>query len=596
MYISWVRPKWSVSNEISNSKDIGKIKSVLLPKNIYKSETGDIMFLDVTFSAGSGVFNRRKSISAKCVLDITLNPGLTGASLDRVEQFDKVFKKRNRRRKSSEHMQLKKLAKRNATCLSNLHHSLAAIEIEASTRLSTTCIADDASDNDDEGVGYISSWAVSFDKLLLCGGGLSVFTEFLKKEFSEENILFWRTCEQYKSICDPDQRKAAAKDIYNKYVAEIALDAVNIDHSARQQVESELPTPSVFTFDQPQQDIYRLMKTDSYTRFLKSELYKTYLMREMNNEPLGLPRDDFQGILGNKDKKKTTKGKGKDAEDSSKSKKRLSLLPWKQKAMKPAVKAKSDSDLKKNNCSSLTNKLTSDSDLKTHRCISASCGSVNTDVNNMTSTRPGLAIDLETIHKEIKANSKEIANDNEDDFHFCRVILPDGSTTVVSTKPGLTIATVLGQLCTKRSIPFKAIDVCLVGSSEPLDLTLDISTLASLEITIDRRVMFCVELPNGKSIGVKVKPHRSIGEVLTPVLKKHDVKLNQVCVQMSGQKRVLDINLDARVSTIDNRCLLLKQDTTPRQRRRSSVPAFISGRKENRSGHPEGKTLLESEV
>ncbi|XP_060085665.1 regulator of G-protein signaling loco-like [Ylistrum balloti] len=562
------------------------------------------MYLDITFSSGSGMFNRRKSISAKCVLDITLNPGLTGASLERIDQFDKVFKKRRRQhRKSSEHAQLKKLAKNNASCMSDLHHSLAAIEFEASNRLSSTCYADDMydTDNDEEIVSYISSWAVSFEKLLQCVGGISVFTEFLKKEFSEENILFWRTCEQFKSICDPNRKKTAAKDIYTKFISEMALNAVNVDHTTRQQVELELLTPSESTFDQAQQEVYRLMKTDSYPRFLKSELYKTYLMREMNNEPLGLPKDDFRGILSNKEhkgKKRLTKTKGQDTEDT-KFRKRLSLLPWKQKPMKQAIKAKSDSDLKKNNCSSLTNKTTSDTDLKAHRCISASSNSMDSDVNSTTLTRPGLSIDLETIHKEIKANNKEDDHENGDDFHFCRVILPDGSSTVVSAKPGQTVEAVLGRLCTKRNIPFKAIDVSLVGSTKPLNLSKDISTLASLEIVINRRVMFCVELPNGKSIAVKTKPHRSISEVLTPVLQKHGVKLNQVCVQLSGQRRMLSINKDANVSTIDNRRILLKSETSQvvnRQQRKSSIQGLISGKKENKNDLPGGRTLLESEV
>jgi len=29
------------------------------------------------------------------------------------------------------------------------------------------------------------------------------FQEFLKKEFSEENIEFWQTCEDYRNIADP---------------------------------------------------------------------------------------------------------------------------------------------------------------------------------------------------------------------------------------------------------------------------------------------------------------------------------------------------------------------------------------------------------
>ncbi|XP_069117934.1 regulator of G-protein signaling loco-like [Argopecten irradians] len=571
MYISWSGPKWSVSNKISNCKDISDNK---INRNI--------MYLDITFSSGGGVFKRRKSISAKCVLDITLNPGLAGASIDRIDQFDKVLKKRNsRRRKSLEHTCLKKLSKTNHSCVSDLHHSLAAIEIETCNRLSTTCSEEDIHDSDEDTVGYISSWAVSFDKLLQCKGGISVFTEFLRKEFSEENILFWRTCEQYKSISDPDQRKAAATDIYDKYISEAAFDAVNVDHTTRQQVEHELLHPGPSMFNQPQQEIYRLMKTDSYRRFLKSELYKTYLMREMNNEPLGLPKDDFQGILGNKElKEKKTKGKG-----------RLSLLPWKQKPLKQGVKAKSDSDLKKNTCSTMT---TFDSDLKTHRCISASSDSVY----GTTATRPGLPIDLETFHKEMKANNNEDSKDKTDDYQFCRVTLPDGSTTVVSAKPGQTIETVLGRLCTRRGVPYRMIDVVLAGSTKCLDLKEDISTLASKEIVINSRVMFCVELPNGKSIGVKSKPNRSIGDVLRPVLNKHDVRLNQVCVQLSGHRaRILDINLDANVATIDNRRLLLKQDAIPVvNRRRSSILGFISGKKDSRNDQPEGRTLLESEV
>jgi len=49
------------------------------------------------------------------------------------------------------------------------------------------------------------------------------------------------------------------------------------------------------------------MKQDSYPRFIKSELYKKYLMREMGAEPLRLPSDDFQGILGNKELKEKKK-------------------------------------------------------------------------------------------------------------------------------------------------------------------------------------------------------------------------------------------------------------------------------------------------
>lgn len=63
------------------------------------------------------------------------------------------------------------------------------------------------------------------------------------------------------------------------------------------------------------------MKQDSYPRFIKSELYKTYLMREMEGKPLNLPTDEFSGQKDKKDEKNKSK-------IESKEKRRRSLLPW----------------------------------------------------------------------------------------------------------------------------------------------------------------------------------------------------------------------------------------------------------------------------
>lgn len=372
------------------------------------------MYLDVTLSNGSGIFNRRKTISAKCVLDITLNPGLTGTSLDRLDQFNKVFSIRNRRRrKSSDYFSRKKVAKKDSSCASYIHHSLAAIETEVSDRLSVTCSVDDifCETENEEHAGYVASWAVSFERLLQDAGGLAVFTSFLKQEFSDENIMFWRSCEQYKSLIDPDQRKAVAREIYTRHILETSFYAVNIDQIARQQVEYEMDNPDIHTFDHPQKEVFKLMKQDSYRRFLKSELYKTYLMREMSLEPLGLPKDDFQGVLSDKELKKANKRsnkvRGQDGNESLKCKRR-SLLPWKSKSHKQNMKVKSDSDLKKNNCKSIGMKSTSDSDLKRHDCSLASSVTMETDVKNTTSTRTVLGTDLYTSHKEICSNAKQV--------------------------------------------------------------------------------------------------------------------------------------------------------------------------------------------
>jgi hypothetical protein len=54
-------------------------------------------------------------------------------------------------------------------------------------------------------IGRVASWAVGFEKLLNDEMGLHVFAEFLKKEFSQENIQFWIACEKFKKLSDQDE-------------------------------------------------------------------------------------------------------------------------------------------------------------------------------------------------------------------------------------------------------------------------------------------------------------------------------------------------------------------------------------------------------
>ena len=54
-------------------------------------------------------------------------------------------------------------------------------------------------------IGRVASWAVGFDKLLNDDTGLRIFSEFLKQEFSEENIQFWIACEKFKKLSDLEE-------------------------------------------------------------------------------------------------------------------------------------------------------------------------------------------------------------------------------------------------------------------------------------------------------------------------------------------------------------------------------------------------------
>lgn len=56
--------------------------------------------------------------------------------------------------------------------------------------------------------------------------------EFLKKEFSAENLYFWTACERYRSTVDQELRCAIARDIYAKHLACDAIEPVNVDSKA----------------------------------------------------------------------------------------------------------------------------------------------------------------------------------------------------------------------------------------------------------------------------------------------------------------------------------------------------------------------------
>ena len=49
---------------------------------------------------------------------------------------------------------------------------------------------------------------------------------------------------------------------------------------------------------------------------------------------------------------------------------------------------------------------------------------------------------------------------------------------------------------------------------------------------IERRVLFRMDLPNRKSIGVKAKPNRTIRDVFKPILNKYGFKLDNIFVQL----------------------------------------------------------------
>lgn len=128
-----------------------------------------------------------------------------------------------------------------------------------------------------------AKWAVSLENLLEDPEGVKRFREFLKKEFSEENVLFWLACEDFKKTQDKKKMQEKAKEIYMTYLSSKASSQVNVEGQSRLS-EKILEEPHPLMFQKLQDQIFNLMKYDSYSRFLKSDLFLKHKRTEEEEE------------------------------------------------------------------------------------------------------------------------------------------------------------------------------------------------------------------------------------------------------------------------------------------------------------------------
>ncbi|KAM3178308.1 hypothetical protein ACTXT7_002847 [Hymenolepis weldensis] len=129
----------------------------------------------------------------------------------------------------------------------------------------------------------VLSWSESFDNLMRCftsaNGtvGQKAFREFLRSEYSEENILFWLACEELKTETDSEAVEEKARLIYEDYISILSPKEVSLDSRVREMINTNMTQPTPHTFDEAQLQIYTLMQRDSYPRFLNSRIYKDLL-------------------------------------------------------------------------------------------------------------------------------------------------------------------------------------------------------------------------------------------------------------------------------------------------------------------------------
>uniref|UniRef100_A0A671N3C5 Regulator of G-protein signaling 6-like n=1 Tax=Sinocyclocheilus anshuiensis TaxID=1608454 RepID=A0A671N3C5_9TELE len=123
----------------------------------------------------------------------------------------------------------------------------------------------------------VKKWGFSLDEALKDPVGREQFLKFLESEFSSENLLFWLAVQDLK--CRPLQEVAArAQEIWQEFLAEGAPSAINLDSHSYERTSQNLKDPGRYSFEDAQDHIYKLMKSDSYPRFLRSNTYQDLVL------------------------------------------------------------------------------------------------------------------------------------------------------------------------------------------------------------------------------------------------------------------------------------------------------------------------------
>uniref|UniRef100_A0A8C1UNZ4 Regulator of G-protein signaling 17-like n=1 Tax=Cyprinus carpio TaxID=7962 RepID=A0A8C1UNZ4_CYPCA len=123
----------------------------------------------------------------------------------------------------------------------------------------------------------VIAWSRSFEMMMRSPEGRDVFREFLRSEYSEENLMFWMACEELKKETNSSAIDEKARIIYEDYVSILSPKEVSLDSRVREVINQSLAEPSGTMYEEAQLQIYTLMHRDSFPRFLNSSVYRDLL-------------------------------------------------------------------------------------------------------------------------------------------------------------------------------------------------------------------------------------------------------------------------------------------------------------------------------
>ncbi|XP_068615378.1 regulator of G-protein signaling 14-like [Brachionichthys hirsutus] len=393
----------------------------------------------------------------------------------------------------------------------------------------------------------VLSWAVSFEKLLEDPCGVDYFTSFLRSEVSAENILFWQACEKFRKIpaTSLDELKAEAGSIYGTYLSDSAPYSINIDDTAKtEERDLEQPTPDMFNNAQAQ--IFKLMKMDSYRRFVRSALYQRCTLANVDGKDLPQP---------------------------------MRLGSWE--------------DVAKRSPTLCDKKKLLDLPSEKRHQKTGSWGEL--------SVKSSSSVELGSIDRQMESNRLSPRSAEQGggligvEGGYCCVFLPDGSASLAPARSGQTIKDMLSSLCEKRGFPLKDVIIYLHGKEkQPLSLDQDCSVLRDQQVSLELRVTFVLEIAfTGKTMGIMVKSSKTLQDALSAVLQRHHLKQHEASVTIVGSDE--PVSMTSTAFRLANKTLRLDKAKGGRGISRASGAAAATQAGPLSAGVPEARQQLQTE-
>uniref|UniRef100_A0A4W5LIF0 Si:ch211-117l17.6 n=1 Tax=Hucho hucho TaxID=62062 RepID=A0A4W5LIF0_9TELE len=102
---------------------------------------------------------------------------------------------------------------------------------------------------------------------------LAAFRAFLRSEFSEENIKIWLACRDYRKTTSPADLSWKNFPLALIVMVCVSPLQINVDHHIHEKINRSMKAPGLCCFDEAVTHVYKLMESDSYPWFIRSDAY-----------------------------------------------------------------------------------------------------------------------------------------------------------------------------------------------------------------------------------------------------------------------------------------------------------------------------------